>query len=150
MYSGGIRWLTGLVITGTLVMASQPAALADDDDAITYRQLIMKEMDAESSALGMMISDQIPPDALASQAKALAFSAKGALKAFEPKVPGGEAKPDVWAKWDDFSKRMQTFAQKTDEMAKAAESGNVSAVSERMIDALTCKQCHDTYRNKKN
>jgi len=31
-------------------------------------------------------------------------------------------------------------------MAKAGESGNVSQVTNLMIDALPCKQCHDKYR----
>jgi cytochrome c556 len=137
-------WLLAIFSLGFL-----HAARADDQDAIDYRELIMKELDAEAAALGMIVSGQVPPDSLSLQAKAIASSAKSALKAFEPKVPGGEAKPEVWAKWDDFSKRMQTFAQKSEEMAKVSESGNVQKVTELMIDALPCKACHDVYRQKK-
>lgn len=136
-------------MVAALALNCAQTARADDDDAISYRQLIMKELDAESSALGMIVSGQVPPDALSLQAKAIAISAKSALKAFEPKVPGGAAKPEVWAKWDDFSKRMQTFAQKSEEMAKVSEGGNVQAVTELMIGALPCKECHDVYRVKK-
>jgi len=132
------------------LLGFQQAAHAEDQDTIDYRQLIMKELDAEAAALGMIASGQIPPDSLTLQARAIANSAKSALKAFEPKVPGGEAKPEVWAKWDDFSKRMQSFAQKTEEMAKVSESGNVQKVTELMIDALPCKACHDVYRQKKS
>jgi cytochrome c556 len=141
---------TGLLTTAILLCGWQPGARADDDDTVTYRELIMKELDAESSALGMMVAGQAPQDGLATQARALAFSAKAALKAFEPKVTGGEAKADVWTKWDDFSKRMQTFVQKSDELAKVADGGNLNAFSEKLTDALTCKQCHETYRVKKN
>jgi cytochrome c556 len=130
-------------------LAFQQAALADDEDVITYRQLIMKQLDSGSAALGMIVSGQIPPDNMSQQARALAANAKSALKSFEPKVAGGEAKPDVWSKWPDFSKRMETFAKKAEEMAKVAETGNVAKVTELMIDALPCKQCHDNYRNKK-
>jgi cytochrome c556 len=143
------RRIGGIVLLAALVLNCAQTARADDDDAISYRQLIMKELDAESSALGMIVSGQVPPDALSLQAKAVALSAKSALKAFEPKVPGGAAKPEVWAKWDDFSKRMQTFAQKSEEMAKVSEGGNVQAVTELMIAALPCKECHDVYRVKK-
>jgi cytochrome c556 len=139
----------GVLLVAALALNCAQTARADDDDAISYRQLIMKELDAESSALGMIVSGQVPPDALSLQAKAIAISAKSALKAFEPKVPGGAAKPEVWAKWDDFSKRMQTFAQKSEEMAKVSEGGNVQAVTELMIGALPCKECHDVYRVKK-
>jgi len=127
----------------------QTVALADDQDLIDYRQLIMKQLDAEATALGMMVSGQIPPDALSLEAKSIANAAQAALKAFEPKVPGGEAKPDVWAKWPDFQKRIQEFAKKSAEMAKVSENGDVAAVTGLMVDALPCKECHDVYRNKK-
>jgi cytochrome c556 len=137
------------LLVGTLTILCQQAGRADDQDVIDYRQLIMKQLDAESEALGMMVSGQIPPDSLALEAKSIANGAKAALKAFEPKVLGGEAKPEVWSKWDDFSKRMQAFARNSEEMAKVAETGNVAKVTELMITALPCKECHDTYRNKK-
>lgn len=141
--------IIGALLLPVLLLCGQLAAHADDQDIIDYRELIMKQLDAEAAALGMIASGQIPPDSLSFQAKALANSAKSALKAFEPKVLGGEAKPEVWSKWDDFSKRMQTFAQKADEMAKVSESGNVQKVTELMIDAMPCKSCHDVYRQKK-
>jgi cytochrome c556 len=139
----------GAVLPLLLALGPPQSAIADDDDVISYRQLIMKELDAESGALGMIVSGQIPPDSMALQAKAIANSAQSALKAFEPKVPGGEAKPEVWSKWNDFSQRMQTFARKAEEMSKVAEGGNVASVTELMIDALPCKGCHDVYRTKK-
>jgi cytochrome c556 len=144
-------WAKGTAAVLPLLLALGPmqTAIADDDDVISYRQLIMKELDAEAAALGMIVSGQIPPDSMALQARAIANSANSALKAFEPKVPGGEAKPEVWSKWDDFSQRMQTFAKKSAEMAKVSESGNVASVTELMIDALPCKGCHDVYRTKK-
>jgi cytochrome c556 len=139
----------GVLFLAIVMLGLQQAAHAENQDAIDYRELIMKELDAEAAALGMIVSGQVPPDALSPQAKAIANSAKSALKAFEPKVPGGEAKPDVWSKWDDFAKRMQAFAQKSEEMAKVSESGNVAAVTELMEAALPCKGCHDVYRVKK-
>ena len=141
--------MLGMLLTTLFLVGVQQTARADDQDVIDYRELIMKQLDAEAAALGMIVSGQIPPDSLAFQARALASSAKSALKAFEPKVAGGEAKPEVWAKWDDFSKRMQMFAQKSEEMAKVSESGNVQKVTELMIDAMPCKACHDVYRQKK-
>jgi cytochrome c556 len=144
-----VRKRTRVILYALMMATCQEVALGDDQDVIAYRQLIMKQLDAEATALGMMVSGQIPPDALALESKSIANAAKAALKAFEPKVPGGEAKPEVWAKWDDFSRRMSMFAQKAEAMAKVSESGNVSAVTDSMVDALPCKECHDSYRNKK-
>lgn len=143
-----VRPLSVALIT-ILVLGSEGAAGAEDEDVITYRQLIMKQLDAEAAALGMMVSGQIPTDGMSLEAKSVANAAQAALKAFEPKVLGGEAKPDVWAKWPDFQKRMQDFAKKSADMAKVSESGNVAAVTDLMVDALPCKECHDVYRNKK-
>jgi len=140
---------SSLLLPAMLAMACVSAAYAEDEDVITYRQLIMKQLDAGSAALGMMVSGQIPPDSLGQQTRALAANAKMALKSFEPKVSGGEAKSEVWTKWVDFSMRMEQFVKKADEMAKAGDAGNVSQVTELMVDALPCKQCHDVYRMKK-
>jgi len=80
---------------------------------------------------------------------AIALSASIALKAFERKVPGGEAKPEVWTNWPDFSKRMNELAQNTSQAAKTArEKGKETALG-NILDALTCKGCHDTYREEK-
>jgi cytochrome c556 len=141
-----------VLLLSLLSSAAQQSARAQDSDpqdVITYRELIMKELEAEAAALGLMVAGQIPPDNLTLQAKAAAASARSALKAFEPKVPGGEAKPEVWANWADFAKRMQSLAQGAEEMAKASEGNNLQAVSGLIVTALPCKECHDTYRNKK-
>ena len=141
-----------VLLLSLLSSAAQQSARAQDSDpqdVITYRELIMKELEAEAAALGLMVAGQIPPDNLTLQAKAAAASARSALKAFEPRVPGGEAKPEVWANWADFAKRMQSLAQGAEEMAKASEGNNLQAVSGLIVTALPCKECHDTYRNKK-
>jgi cytochrome c556 len=145
----GRRASSIVLLSLALLLAPQRAIWADDQDVVTYRELIMKQLDAEAAALGMIVSGLIPPDGLTLQARAIAASARSALKAFEPRNPGGEARPEVWAKWDDFSKRMQTFAQNAEAMAKASEGNNVQAVSELIVSALPCKECHDVYRTKK-
>ncbi len=145
-----VNWgITPFVLCMLLTFSHQQVARADDQDVIAYRQLIMKQLDAEATVIGMMVAGQIPADSLPLEAKSIANAAKAALKAFEPKVPGGEAKPEVWTQWSDFSRRMLLFAQKSAEMAKVSEGGNVAAVTDLMVDALPCKECHDTYRNKK-
>ena len=141
---------TKILVSGlVLIFATDHYAYADDQDVITYRQMIMKELDAEAGALGMIVSGQIPPDSLSLQTRAIVISAKSALKAFESKVPGGGSRPEVWSKWDDFSRRIQSFGQKAEAMAKAGETGNMATVMELIDAAMPCKQCHDVYRVKK-
>jgi cytochrome c556 len=97
----------------------------------------------------MIMSGAIPDDNAVAHMDIIAATAATALKSFEPKVEGGDAKPEVWAQWDDFSARMNDFAARTAAMAKTAhEKGKDEALLQAM-DALTCKQCHDDYRVEK-
>ncbi len=144
------KFLGGFAIVAVMAVSFLPVvAYAEDKDVIDYRQHVMKALDAQTAALGMTVSTQVPDDNLLGHIDAIAFMAKAALKSFEAKVPGGEAKPEVWAKWDDFSKRMNEFVEKTEDLSKSARTGGMPVVMEKMVTALTCKGCHDDYRNKK-
>lgn len=140
------KWLCA----GALMVSSVvTTASADDKNAIDYRQHIMNTLNEQSAALGQILSVAVPDDNVIAHLDAIALTASTALKAFEPKVPGGEAKPEVWSNWADFSKRMKDFAQKTAEMSKTAHEQGKDAGLANVIDALSCKSCHDTYRSEK-
>jgi cytochrome c556 len=132
-----------------MVSSVVTTASADDKNAIDYRQHIMNTLNEQSAALGQILSVAVPDDNVIAHLDAIALTASTALKAFEPKVPGGEAKPEVWSNWADFSKRMKDFAQKTAEMSKTAHEQGKDAGLANVIDALSCKSCHDTYRSEK-
>ena len=120
-----------------------------NDSIIEYRQHIMKTLNEQSAALGQILSTTVPDTNTQVHLQTIALAASLALKAFEPKVPGGEAKPDVWANWPDFSKRMNEFAQKTAAAAKDAREHGKDAGLADVADALTCKSCHKIYRHEK-
>jgi cytochrome c556 len=138
---------------GAIAVMLLPAAVQADDsknkDIIDYREHIMKTLNEQSAALGQILSTTVPGDNTSQHLEALALTASLALKSFEPKVPGGEAKPEVWANWADFSKRMNEFAQKTAEMAKISKEKGNDAALQNVVDALSCKACHDVYRAEK-
>ena len=139
----------GFAVAVALVFSAPIVARADDKDVIDYRQHVMKTLDEQVAAIGMIVSTQIPDDNLVQHAQAISLAAKTAMKAFQPKVLGGESKPGVWENWADFSAKMTDFVKRTDKLALDAKSGGVQVVMEQMVDALTCKGCHDTYREKK-
>lgn len=127
-------------------------ALAADDkdkDAIAYRQHVMRALDAQTAAVGMIVSGAIPEDNLVSHLDSIAVMASGAITTFDAKVLGGESSPDVWAKWPDFSQRMKAFAEGTAKAAKVAREQGRDAVMGELASALSCKSCHDLYRQKK-
>jgi cytochrome c556 len=141
-----------MVVQLALVAIFLPAVVsADDQDVIDYREHIMKTLDEQAAAVGMILSTVVPGDNTAAHLQAIALTAQIALKAFEPKVPGGEAKPEVWSKWADFSKRMNEFAKNTAEAAAVAKEKAYDdpALGEKVVDALSCKSCHDVYRKEK-
>jgi len=141
-----------MVVQITLLVIFLPAVVsADDQDVIDYREHIMKTLDEQASAVGMILSTAIPGDNTAAHLQAIALTAQIALKAFEPKVLGGEAKPEVWSNWADFSKRMNEFAKKTAEVAALGKGkgSDDPALGEKVVDALSCKSCHDVYRKEK-
>ena len=107
----------------------------------------MKTLNEQAGILGQMLSGAVSNDDYGTLLHAFSLAASTALKAFEPKVPGGKAKPNVWADWTDFSKRMQEFAQQAAAAAKTAKEQGNDAAAEDLINATeSCKSCHKQYR----
>jgi cytochrome c556 len=138
-------FVAAVLLVCTIVTPAQSA----DEDVREYREHIMKSLNAQAAVLGQIVSYAVPQDNLQAHLDTIALLASTALEAFEPKVPGGEAKPEVWSQWPDFSKRMREFAEKT---AAAAKLGHTAAPEEAlsiMLDGMDCKGCHDVYRAEK-
>lgn len=125
------------------------ANASDPTDVIDYRKHVMKTLGAEAASIGLILQQKIPADNLAIHIENLALTATTALKAFEPEVEGGEAKPEVWKNFADFTKKMKEFEAGTAELLKAVKAGGAAAAGPKVQAALTCKGCHDTYRAKK-
>jgi cytochrome c556 len=144
----GIRlaWAVAVLAAGVAVAAH---ADSTDKDVIDYRQHVMNTLNEQSAALGEILSTVVPDDNVTAHLQVLALTASTALKAFEPKVTGGQAKPEVWSNWSDFSKRMTEFTQKVTEAAKKAQAGSKEEVMTNIADTLSCKSCHDVYREEK-
>jgi cytochrome c556 len=134
--------LAALLASAGAADAASPA----DEDVIAYRQHIMHSLQEQTAALGKIMSGAVPDDNAVAHMQALALIASTALKSFEPKVPGGESKPEVWSDWPDFSRRMEEFVRMTAKMSQAAQEGGKDAGLEHAIAALNCKGCHDDYR----
>jgi cytochrome c556 len=137
--------LAGRVLAVIIVMAAPILVHADDDDVIEYRQHIMKTMGEQADAIDMILQGKAPVDNLATHLRILAITAATAKKSFEPKVLGGRSKPDVWAQWPDFAKRLDVLAAATDGLAKTAKEGGVATTAAKFQGAIACKSCHDAY-----
>ncbi len=120
-------------------------AIADDQETVDYREHVMKTMGEQIAAIGQMQKSQIAPTNLTAHTEILALTATTAKSAFTPKVAGGKAKPELWANWQDFSKRLDELVAVTADMDKAAKAGGLAAAVIKM-QSLPCKGCHDNYR----
>ena len=121
------------------------SSFADDQDVKDYRSHIMKAMGEQVAALGQISKGKANAADVVAQAQVLSITAGLAKVAFTPKVLGGEAKPEVWDKWEDFSKRLDEMVAATNDLAKSAKQGGVAAVTPK-LSTLGCKGCHDDYR----
>jgi cytochrome c556 len=137
--------LVTLMALGVLVCATLPSR-ADDQDVIDYRTHVMKTLDEQLGAVGIILENKVPADNFATHLQVLAVTATQAKKAFEPKVPGGNAKPEVWSNWADFSKRLDELVATTADLASAAQHDSVAVVGGKLKSTLKCKSCHETYR----
>jgi cytochrome c556 len=141
-----------IVVQITLIAFFLPAvASPNDQDVIDYREHLMRTLDEQSAAIGMILSNAVPGDNMAAHLQTIALTAQLTLNAFEPKVLGGEAKPEVWSNWTDFSKRMNEFAKLSVTAATLAKekSADDPELAVKIVDALSCKGCHDLYRKEK-
>jgi cytochrome c556 len=104
----------------------------------------MKSMGEQVAALNQIVKGKAPAGDVAVHAQVLSITAGLAKVAFTEKVLGGESKPEVWAKWDDFSKRLDEMVAATADLAKTSKQGGVAAVTPK-LNGLSCKGCHDEY-----
>lgn len=138
-----------IALATALPLVPLSAVRGQAEDPVLNRQLVMQALEDDAEALGNIAAGITPPSKMAEHARNLAQHAKESYESFKPNAPRGSAKPEVWSNWADYSKRMEVFVANSEKMAKVAETGNVSAVTELMVDAMPCKSCHDVYRTKK-
>jgi cytochrome c556 len=141
-----IRIALLLVIGAAPIVAN--VARADEQEDIDYRQHIMKTMDEQMAAIQQIVQQKAPADNLATHLQIVASAAATAKSAFTPNSAGGRAKPDVWTKWADFSKRLDELVAASAALAKSASEAGVAATAAK-LDTLKCQGCHDLYRQKK-
>lgn len=121
------------------------AGAATDLEAVTYRRHVMKTMGEQAAALAMVLQKNGPAENAALHARTIALTAQTAMKAFEVKAAGGEAKDDIWRNWPDFAKRLKTLADGANDLAVIAERDGLEAMQAKIMTVLKCKSCHDTY-----
>ncbi len=127
-----------------MLAAAPGAASADDQDVIDYRHHVMKTIGEQIGAIQLILEKRVPADNLAAHLKAVAATAPQAKGAFTPEVAGGRAKPEIWADWADFSRRLDEFVAGAQAIGQAADADPAAAAAK--LPTLDCKGCHEKYR----
>ena len=143
-----MKFAKALIIGAVL---SAGAAFAEeertDPNAIARAEL-MESIGKNIGIIGDMAGGKTAFDAAAAEgAKAALVEATGKIEAtFKDQGgadPASEAKPEIWANWDDFLKK----ATAASDAANALDVASLDTVKAGM-GALggACKDCHTTYR----
>ncbi len=135
--------LAGFALTATALYAAERT----DPNAIAREQL-METVGKNTKVLGDMAGGKAAFDAAAAEAaKAGLMEAAAKIPAtFETQGaadPADEAKPEIWANWDDFTKK----AGALEAAATALDASSLEAVQAGMgAIGGACKDCHTSYR----
>ncbi|CAA6805621.1 MAG: Cytochrome c556 [uncultured Thiotrichaceae bacterium] len=152
---------TLLTIALTSVFALTATAHADREDkspegqAAKYRHSTFTMIRYHFGPMGEMIKGKsdYDKDTFAKNADALATLAALTENGFEVDgiTKGSRAKKDIWENKDKFDAGMKVFVENTAALATAAKSGDMASIKPVFAKvADNCKQCHKSYRAKKD
>ena len=115
-------------------------------DAVLYRRYLMSAMDAQTAALGQILAWMVADRNFLLHLDTIAANARMSVGAFELDVAGGQSLPRVWTDQADFAARMRALADGVGRTSETARQHGKDAALVPLMDALTCDQCHDLYR----
>ena len=150
-----------LTIALTSAVAFTAAAHGDKKDkspegqAAKYRHNAFNMIGYHFGPMGDMVKGKADYDkeAFAKNADALASLAVLAANGFEVKgtVKGSRAKKKIWEEKEKFDVGMKMFQENTAALATEAKSGDMAKIKPALLKvADNCKQCHKSYRAKKD
>jgi cytochrome c556 len=153
-----MRTFTRTILTiGSAIALTAGTALsvsADDEDAIKYRQSVMKANGGLISGAVAIIKGKVPyKDDLVPLATGLNEAAKAVPNAFKEKTSGGDtrAKPEIWEDAGDFQQKVKDLQSATADFLAAAKSGGPEAAGAKLgAVGDACTACHKKFRAKKS
>ena len=143
------KLLTGtLVGLATLLISAQLFAQAD---VIEKRQKAMKNNSADAKAIKAAVEKK-DYATVELKAKDIMGTAEKVPSLFPKGSTQGKtkAKPEIWAKPDEFSRDAKNLAKAASELADAAKAGDEAAVTAK-VKAVgdACGNCHKAFRAEK-
>ncbi|MDO8890434.1 MAG: cytochrome c [Sulfurimicrobium sp.] len=148
-----ILLLSAIVATLTLTACSNEPLDTHPDQPVTKRKAVFKQMLRTLEPMGMVVREREDYDRQAFLAGAMKLKqlANEPWVHFTPdsNYPPTRAKPEVWQKPADFTLAQQKLKESTDQLVKAAESGNMGQIRPALNSVEeSCKSCHQDFRGK--
>lgn len=122
------------------------ATMADDGLAIDYRQQVMKTKQAQTAAIGQILTQTVPEENIISHFEILLLATRQSKAAFAKKVLGGNSQPIIWERWDDFSARLARVEADLVVAIDTLRTQGVTNAGELAVTVTGCKDCHDIYK----
>ncbi len=150
------RLLKTAIAAGLMVAFGAGIAYAQvqPEHRLKYRQGVMRAVAFQWGPLTAFAKDEAQwGPAMAQRAVNLAALAAIAEDVFPEASKGlanSDAKPEIWAKPDDFKAKVAAFKTETAKLADLAKAGNADAIKAQITaTGKTCGGCHDDYRVKR-
>lgn len=143
-----------IAATVSAVIATNVLAQAKPEASIKYRQGVYGIMGWNFGPMAAMVKGEKPYDkeAFAKHAANVAKVSPMALEGFGSGTDKGadtKAKPEIWAKIDDFKSKMAKMNEETAKLAEVANTGSFDDIKKQFgATGGSCKACHDDYKNK--
>lgn len=142
-------------LPAALVLGALSIAQADTAGAVADRQAYFKSLGQQAKKMGELAKSFDPAAAKAQAAQLAPLLAKDFKTIFPAgtsarEIPGdNEARPEIWANFDDFLKKEAAFKAAGEALVAAAQGTDAKAFAAAMGQmGGTCKACHDAYRLK--
>jgi cytochrome c556 len=129
----------------TLLVSSQLFAQAD---VIEKRQALMKSNAAAAKAITNAAKEK-DYATIETKAKVIMGNMDKVLDLFPKRSTKGKtkAKPEIWEKWDEFSKNPAKVKKAADELEAAAKAKDDAAVGVKVKElGAACSNCHNAFR----
>jgi cytochrome c556 len=147
-----------LVVSGLVMAAAVAVHAATPDETVQARQKSFKQIGGAAKAASDTLKTPTPDVAVIKNSAATIAGLAPRVTSWFPAGTGigsyaGKtgAKAEIWTDAAGFKAAAGAFAKAAGEYKAAADSGNIDAIrAKQQALGLTCKGCHDKYRQKDN
>jgi len=145
------KFVVSVILAG---LAASAHAQFKPEDAILYRQGVMKGQRWNLVPIALMVQGKMPYDQAVLLTKAQRLNSLASMTG-DGFVAGSEAgaptkaRPEIWSNAAGFKQAWEGFAAETPKLVAAAQSGNMDQIKAAFGPVVkACDNCHDNFRSK--